>query len=191
MNIPNAEEIAECLIEDIYYEGNIQIDKSEVRVEIAEDTVNVTIAGHAFCSYVLEEEDDEEDEEWEWERPEDIALYMIEELGDVKKKLADIRIAQLEEYLPGIIEKVKELLGERETGELDADTLEFEIINAGYFPKMHGMVEEEYVTGYPDIVLEITDKNGNSTDLELNVYDIENSVDPAEVADAVVNEFCS
>lgn len=83
--------------------------------------------------------------------------FAYDRSGDIKEELLAEKMAFLEDKL---LDPAREWLWKRLRdkdlpGEILED-LQVEVKDYGYFPSHHGMVEAEYVRGYPDFGLEIS-----------------------------------
>lgn len=172
------DKVAEALAEDVWAETGIMLDKKDLSFEVAGDEVEVCLAEHSLCRVEFDRASDEAD----------IALDVLDELGDsdeLRERLVEVKIAQLETGLPEVVRAVGKALKEKGVPDEVIDSLEFDIQDFGYFPAMHGMAEAEVVTGYPDVALLVTTLDGLELTWPLNIYNPKDLVD----VDGLVQEL--
>lgn len=164
------EKVAEDLAEHIWAETGIPIDKEEFVFKDRGREVEIYLMESSFCQLEYLENYDEAD----------IASDIINELGtpdELRGRLVEIRISQLERGLSQLARDVRRALKEKGVAKKVIDSLEFEIQDFGYFPAMHGMADAEVVTGYPDVELVITSQDGFEFTWPLDVYSLRELLD--------------
>ena len=155
------EKAAETLSEHIHDETGIQIDEVDFTFITEDGTLKVKLNSYDFASIEYSEDDSDE---------EGMAVEILESIGDVKQKLIEIKISQLQEILPELAENINLSLQNKNIPQETISSLNYEILDMGYFPTTHGMAEEEYTQGYPEIILIITNPEGLDYSYPLNIY---------------------
>ena len=155
------EKAAETLSEHIHDETGIQIDEVDFTFITEDGTLKVKLNSYDFASIEYSEDDSDE---------EGMAVEILESIGDVKQKLIEIKISQLQEILPELAENINLSLQNKNIPQETISSLNYEILDMGYFPTTHGMAEEEYTQGYPEIILIITNPKGLNYSYPLNIY---------------------
>lgn len=174
--------VAEELAEGIWAETGIMVAKEDLAFETVGDEVMVSLGGRSLCRL----EYDKGSEEAE------IASEVLYELGspdELRERLIHVKIAQLEVVLPGVAEAVRKSLEEKGISREVIDSLEFEIRDFGYYPPLHGMAEDEVVTGYPDIRLFITSIDGLEFTWPLNMPSLQELLDAEILAEELLKKL--
>ena len=151
----------------IYNETGINIDEYNFELEISDNKIIALIKNFEFSEIDYEEEDF---------NAADLAIELIEQVGDVKRKLVEIKILELEEAITEVKQEItdylKTFLGESKINDISIDIEEF-----GYDYK-HWETDDEAESGYPEIGLLITDYENIDFRFPLNIYSVE---EPLEI----------
>jgi hypothetical protein len=155
------EKTAETLSGHISDETGIQTDEVDFTFITEDGTLKVKLNSYDFAQ--IEYKGDDSDEG-------NMADEIIKSISDLKQKLVEIKISQLGEILLEIVEHIKLTLRNKNIPEETISSLNFGIIDTGYHLTIQGMADEEATSGYPDIVLIITNPAGLDYSYPLNIY---------------------
>lgn len=160
------EKAAETLSEHIRDETGIQTDEVDFTFITEDGTLKVKLNSYDFATIEYPGDDFSE---------EDMAIGIIKSISDVKQKLVEIKISQLQEILPELAENIKLSLRNKKIPEETISSLNFAILDMGYAIQV--IEEEEAASGYPDISLIITNPDGLDYSYPLNIYYPDSPVD--------------
>jgi hypothetical protein len=176
------DKVAEELVEYVWGETGIMLDEKDFSFEVVGSEVAVSLDNQSLCRVEYDEGSEEVD----------IVSAVLGQLGDsdeLRKRLVEVKISQLETRLPEVVRAVRKSLRVKSVSEKVIDSLEFEIHDFGYFPAMHGMTEAEVVNGYPDIELLITTLDGLEFTWPLNIYTPQKPVEVDDLVQELLKEL--
>lgn len=162
------EKAAETLSEYIHNETGIHIDEVDFTFITEGDTLSVKLNNYDF-SVIEYSEDDFKDR--------NVCIEILESVGHVKKRLVEIKVSELMDFLPELTENIKFKLQNKNIPPEIISILEFQILDMGYLPPIQVMEGEEVTSEYPDIVLTITNPHGLNYPYLLNIYNPDTPVD--------------
>lgn len=165
--------IAGTLIDYIYEESGIKLTASDLILNRGKTGIKVLVYNFDLVDVSFDKE------EWQEFEPEDFAVKILEQAGDIKRALTRLLIQSIEKYLPNLVTELQKRVSGH-PGQTEWDEFFFSIEDRGY-NYTHFCQGEEAESGYPVIVLRIRTEKGMDMDWPVNIYYPETPIDDMEL----------